>query len=68
MKLRIELGREVDGLWIAEVPELNIILYGDSKQDAIQKAQAAAREILLDRIAHAELPPESADATFDVAA
>lgn len=68
MKLTIELDREVDGRWIAEVPELNVVLYGNSRQDAIQKAQAAAREILLDRIAHAELPPDSADATFDIAA
>ena len=68
MKLTIELGREVDGRWIAEVPELNVVLYGDSKQDAIQRAQSAAREIVLDRIAHGELPPDSANATFDVAA
>jgi len=68
MKLTIALDREVDGRWIAEVPELNILLYGDSRQDAIQRAQATAREILLDRIAHAELPPESANATFDIAA
>lgn len=68
MKLTIELDREVDGRWIAEVPELNVVLYGNSRQDAIQKAQAAAREIVLDRIAHAELPPDSADATFDIAA
>ena len=68
MKLTIELDQEVDGRWIAEVPELNVILYGDSRQDAIQKAQVAAREIVLDRIAHAELPPDSADATFDIAA
>jgi len=68
MKLTIELDREVDGRWIAEVPELNVLLYGDSKQDAIQRAQAAAREILLDRITHGELPADSANATFDVAA
>ncbi len=68
MKLTIELDREVDGRWIAEVPELNVLLYGDSKQDAIQRVQAAAREIVLDRIAHGELPPESANAIFDVAA
>ena len=30
MKLTIELDREVDGRWIAEVPELNVLLYGDS--------------------------------------
>jgi len=66
MKLTIELDREVDGRWIAEVPELNVLLYGDSKQDAIQRAQAAAREIVLDRITHGELPADSANATFDV--
>ena len=51
MKLTIELDREVDGRWIAEVPELNVLLYGNTRQDAIQRAQSAAREIVLDRIA-----------------
>jgi predicted RNase H-like HicB family nuclease len=68
MKLTIELDRELDGRWIAEVPELNVLLNGDSKQDAIQRAQSAAREIVMDRIAHGELPPDSADAVFDIAA
>ena len=68
MKLTIEFDREVDGRWIAEVPELNILLYGASKQDALMRAQSASREILLDRIARAELPPDSANATFDIAA
>ncbi len=67
MKLSIELDRETDGRWIAEVPELNVLLYGSSKQDAIQRAQAAANEILLDRIAHAELPG-TITAIFDIAA
>jgi predicted RNase H-like HicB family nuclease len=65
MRLTIELDREIDGRWIAEVPELNVLLYGDSEQDAIQRVQSAAREIVMDRIAHGEL---SADAVFDVAA
>ena len=68
MNLTIELDREDDGRWIAEVPELNILLYGDSKQDAILRARLAAREIVPDRIAHAELPPDSANTTFDIAA
>jgi predicted RNase H-like HicB family nuclease len=68
MKLTIELERETDVRWIAEVPELNVLLYGDSKPDAIQRAKAAAREIVLDRIAHGELPPDSAKAVFDIAA
>jgi predicted RNase H-like HicB family nuclease len=68
MKLTIELDREADGRWIAEVPELNILLYGDSRQDAIARAEAAAHEIVLDRIAHGELPPDSAKTDFQVAA
>jgi len=68
VKLTIELDREVDGRWIDEVPVLNVLLYGDTKQDAIQQAQPAAREIVLDRIAHGELPPDSANAIFDIAA
>jgi predicted RNase H-like HicB family nuclease len=68
MKLTLELDRETDGRWIVEVPELNVLLYGDSKQDAIQRAQSAAREIVRDRIAHGELPPDSANAAFDIAA
>ena len=68
MKLTIQLDREVDGRWIVEVPELNIILYGDSKKDAVVRVEAAAREIVQDRIAHGELPPESAEAFFEFAA
>jgi len=34
LKLTIELDREADGRWIAEVPELNVLLYGNSRQDA----------------------------------
>ena len=68
MKFTIQLDREVDRRWIAEVPELNIILYGDSKKDALDRAEAAAREIVQDRIAHGELPPESANAFFEPAA
>jgi predicted RNase H-like HicB family nuclease len=68
VKLTIQLDHEVDGRWIAEVPELNVLLYGESQQDAIQRGQSAAREIVLDRISHGALPPDSADAVFDVAA
>jgi hypothetical protein len=68
MKLTIELEREIDSRWIAEVPELNLLLYGHSRDDAIDRAQAASREIILDRIARGELPADSAEAIFDVAA
>jgi predicted RNase H-like HicB family nuclease len=68
MKLTIELDRETDGRWIAEVPELNVLLYGDSEQDAIERAKCAAQEIVRDRIAHGELPANSGEAVFNIAA
>ena len=54
--------------WIAEVPELNVLLYGDSREHAIERVEAAAREIVEDRIVHGELPPDWANAVFDIAA
>ena len=68
MKLTIELDREADGRWIAEVPELNVLLYGGSRQEAILRAQNAAQEIVRDRVAHGELPSDAVSATFDIAA
>lgn len=50
MNLTIELDRETDGRWIAEVPELNVLIYGEGRDDAIRKAEAAATEIIADRI------------------
>jgi len=40
VNLTIELDREADGRRIAEVPELNILLYGDSQPNAIQRASS----------------------------
>ena len=68
MKLTIELEREADGRWIADVRELNLLLYGKTKAEAIRKAEDAAREIIRDRIAHGELPKEAANPIFAVAA
>ena len=68
MRFTIELEREDDGRWIADIPELNVLLYGETKEDAVQKAETAAREIIADRIAHGELPGEAANPVFAVAA
>ena len=47
MKLTIEMDRDVDGRWIAEVPELNVLLYGESRQDAVLRAEAATQSCRL---------------------
>lgn len=68
MQLTISLEREVDGRWIAEIPELNVLLYGATQQDAIERAESAARELIPDMVAHGKLPPEAVAADFKIAA
>ena len=41
--MRIEIGREEDGRWIAEVPDLpGVMVYGKTREQAISKAEALA--------------------------
>lgn len=57
-KLRIEIDREDDGRFIAEVPELpGVIVYGATAEDAVTKAQALAFRVIADRIEHGETVP-----------
>lgn len=49
--LTIELDREEDGRWIADVPDLpGVMVYGDAKQDALAKVQALALRVLASKI------------------
>jgi predicted RNase H-like HicB family nuclease len=46
----IEIDREDDGRWIAEIPELpGVMVYGDTKLEAISAVQALALRVLADR-------------------
>jgi predicted RNase H-like HicB family nuclease len=57
--VNIELEREEDGRWIAEVPDLpGVMLYGQSREEAICKAKALALRVLADRLEHGESIPE----------
>ena len=59
MKLTIEIDREEDGRWIAEVPELSgAMTYGQTREEAIARVQALALRVLADRIEHGEDVPE----------
>ena len=47
--MNIEIEREEDGRWIAEVPELpGVMAYGQSQQEAISKVKALALRVLDD--------------------
>ena len=57
--MRVEVEREEDGRWIAEIPELpGVMVYGDTRQQAIAKAEALALRVLADRLDHEEEIPE----------
>lgn len=57
--MKIEIEREDDGRWIAEIPELpGVMTYGDSRNEAISKAEALALRVLADRLEHGEEIPE----------
>ena len=55
MSFAIELEREDDGRWIAEIPELpGVLAYGATEQAAIAAAEALALRVLADRIEQGE--------------
>jgi len=49
----IEVEREEDGRWIAEVVDLpGVIAYGQTRQEAIDRVQALSLRVLADRLEH----------------
>ena len=56
---KVETEQEVDGRWIAEVPELpGVLAYGESRDEAIRKAQSLTLHVLGDRLEHREAFPQ----------
>jgi predicted RNase H-like HicB family nuclease len=57
--LRVEVEREEDGRWIAEVVDLpGVLAYGQSRTEAVERAQALSLRVLADRLEHGEEVPE----------
>jgi predicted RNase H-like HicB family nuclease len=57
--LRIEVEREDDGRWIADIPELpGVLAYGDTREAAIERAKALSLRVMADRLEHGESVPE----------
>ncbi len=66
--VKIEIEREADGRWLAEVPALpGVLAYGASRAEARTKATALALRVIADRIEHGEPVPVD-PATIFVAA
>ncbi|HVT57182.1 MAG TPA: type II toxin-antitoxin system HicB family antitoxin [Thermoanaerobaculia bacterium] len=51
MKLTVELDRETDGRWIAEVVDLpGVLAYGSTRDEALASAQALALRVVADQL------------------
>jgi len=54
--LKIEVDREDDGRWIAEVLELpGVQAYGLSRNESIERVKALAANVIADRVQHGEI-------------
>ena len=68
LRFKVELEREDDGRWIAEVPELpGVLAYGASAPEAQAKVQALALRVVADRLEHGEAGPDLVDISFSAA-
>jgi predicted RNase H-like HicB family nuclease len=68
MTLTIEIEREEDGRWIAEVPGLSgVLCYGGTRDQAIARVQALALRVIAERLEHGEAPPELLTVSFEAA-
>jgi len=56
---QVETEEEVDGRWIAEVPELpGVLAYGATREEAVRKAQALSLHVLAERLENGEPLPQ----------
>ena len=60
--MRIEVQCEEDQRWIAEVLDLpGVMAYGDTRDQAVARAESLALRVIADRIDHGESIPELDD-------
>lgn len=68
MTFDIEIDRETDGRWIAEVPDLaGVLTYGATRDQAVAHVQALALRVIADRLEHSEAPADLLTVTFRAA-
>jgi predicted RNase H-like HicB family nuclease len=64
----IEIEREDDGRWLAEVPALSgVMADGQDRDEAVARVQALALRVIAERLAHRETPAEFVNVTFHAA-
>ncbi len=69
MSYRIEVDREEDGRWIADVLGIpGALAYGTTADEALARAQALALRVLADRLEHGEGPKGPVSVSFETSA
>ena len=64
----VEVEQEEDGRWIAEVPELpGVLAYGQSRDEAVRRAQALSLRVLAERLENGEPLPQ-VESVFSIVA
>ncbi|HTU55262.1 MAG TPA: type II toxin-antitoxin system HicB family antitoxin [Acetobacteraceae bacterium] len=65
MRLKVEIEREEDGRWIAEVPAIpGALAYGTTAAEARTNVVALAFRVMAERIEHGEPIPRAAGNLF----
>ena len=64
----IEIEREDDGRWLAEVPALpGVLAYGQDTDESVARVQALALRVIAERLEHRETPAEFLNVSFQAA-
>ena len=65
MRYVVEVEREEEGGWLAEVREMpGAVAFGETREEALRAAEALVLHTLADQLEHRELPARKLDITF----
>lgn len=66
--LKLEIDREEDGRWIAEIPALpGVLSYASTEEEARAKVKALALRVIADRLENGEDIPREVAGFFEAA-
>jgi predicted RNase H-like HicB family nuclease len=65
---KVEVEREDDGRWLAEVVELpGVLAYGETREAARMRVQALALRVIAERLEHGETGSDLLSISFNAA-
>jgi predicted RNase H-like HicB family nuclease len=65
MMFAVQVEKEADGRWLAEVPQLpGALAYGATPSEAKARVRALALRVVADRLEHGEADPDLLTITF----